>query len=444
MKPTERAQTFHRLAALLAATAVLVASRPRAQRTSDEAGSAARAPNILLAIADDLDPDHLGFAGNPLARTPNLDRLASAALSFSVLYAQPVCRPALATLLSGRWPHQTGILRNKQTTGLDPAGALPARLRERGYTTYCAGKFWEGDHHAYGFSAPDDLDTSFARYAEGQDELFEFLERNAATGPWFVWWAPSLPHVPHDPPARFRRPFEDAAIPIPKWLSEDEESYATSERALLAMDSWLDDEFARVVAKLEELGERDETLIVFLADNGWSSSLPSKNSPHEKGVRSPLLVAPPGSTHGRRVETRVDLVDVTATLLDYAGAPLNATSPGHSLRPWLEGRAGPVRERLFGVAYDRSLEGAPEDAAYALYARDERWKYILFLRTIGPVKAGQQALYDLAGDPFELHDLAASKVGESGVDQRLAAFRAAALDWWRTTGGKELSALAPR
>ncbi len=424
------------LLALLAA--LLAGSAPRAQ--SDAAAAApARAPNIVLAIADDLDPDHLGFTGNPLARTPHLDELARGALSFSVLYAQPVCRPALATLLSGRWPHQTGILRNKQQRVLDPNGALPALLRARGYATFCGGKFWEGDARAYGFDEPAVRDTNFARHARGQDELFEFLERHAEGGPWFVWWAPSLPHVPHDPPARLREAFADVAVPVPEWLRQGRDTYADEERTLLAMDAWLDEEFGRLLAKLEQLGERDETLIVFLADNGWSTALPSKNSPHEKGVRSPLLVAAPGAS-ATRVDARVDLVDVTATLLDYAGAPPQPTASGHSLRPWLEGRTGPTRERLFGVAYDRGLEGAPEQAAYALYARDERWKYVLFLRTIGPVRAGQEALYDLAEDPFELRDLAAA-----GHAQRLATWRAAALAWWRASGGGELAHLpAPR
>lgn len=406
-------------------------------------------PNIVLAIADDLDPDHPGFRGSPLARTPHLDRLAAEGAVFPVLLAQPVCRPALATLLAGRWPHQTGILHNLTKEPLAPAGALPARLRERGYAAFCGGKFWEGDPHAYGFTDPEQRDERFARGAGGsQDELFRFLEEHARAGPWFVWWAPSLPHVPHRPPVRFARAFEAAEIPVPEWYRGEREAYVAAERAALAMEAWLDAELGKLLAKLDELGEREETLIVFLADNGWSTALPAKGTPFEKGVRSPLVISAPGHARPRRIDALVDLVDVHATLLDLAGVPVDAGLPGRSLRPWLEGETGPARQLLCGAVYPRAGEGAPAELACALHARDGRWKYVLELADLGPdaltpggalaenwqPRRGRELLFDLAEDPLELHD-------RSGVPEeagRLAALRAGALRWWREAGGGEL------
>ena len=404
-------------------------------------------PNLLLVIADDLDPDHLGFCGNPLARTPNLDRLASQSASFTVLRVQPVCRSTLATLLSGRWPHQTGIVNNLGEAALDPAGVLPERLRARGYATYCGGKFWEGDHHAYGFTAPDVREERFARERAGQDELFRFLEQNVDQ-PWFVWWAPSLPHVPHRAPSRFVSAFQRTEIPVPDGVP-DREGYVAAERALLAMEAWLDDEFGKLVAKLEELGEYDDTLVVFLADNGWSTGFHSKGTPFEKGIRSPLLCALPGERRERRIDALVDVIDVNATLLDYAGVATDGALPGRSLRPWLEGGGGPVREVLCGVAYCRNPDDGSGSLAYALHARDARWKYVLYLKELEedslgsggklapPLRpqAGQQALYDLERDPLELRDLSALE----RCSDRLQSLRAAALGWLRESGGSELA-----
>jgi uncharacterized sulfatase len=406
-------------------------------------------PNIVLAIADDLDPEHPGFCGNPLARTPNLDGLAAAGVTFSVLYAQPVCRPALATLLTGRWPHQVGIVHNLAEAPLAPVRVLPELLRARGYATFCGGKFWEGDHHLYGFTDPETRDERFARDRDvGQDELFRFLERRAKEGPWFVWWAPNLPHVPHRPPVRFAQAFEAVEIPIPEGFRGPEAEYVEAERALLAMEAWMDAELGRFLRKLDELGEREDTVIVFLSDNGWSTAGHSKGTPFERGVRSPLVVSVPHGPGPRRVDALVDLVDVTATLLDYAGVPRPAEELGQSLRPWLEGGTGPSREHLFGAAYVRRGAGSPAELAYALYGRDARWKYVLYLRdpageTLTPggkfapilrVQAGQQALYDLAADPEERVDLA------QGPEQaeRVKELRQRTLAWWRTSGGGEL------
>lgn len=409
------------------------------------APSAPGRPNILLALADDLDPDHLGFTGNSAARTPSLDRLAAEGVYFPVLYVQPVCRAAHAVLLSGRFAHETGIRNNRVETNLAPAGLLPRRLKEQGYATFCAGKFWEGDPEQYGFDAAV-ADPSFARKgADAQAELFRFLDQHAAGDPWFVWWAPNLPHVPHEPPARLAETFREVPVTPPPGYGGDPALYATEERACLAMEAWLDEAFGALVAKIEALGERDETLIVFLADNGWATASPSKGTPREKGVRSPLVVSPPGKERvAHRVDALVALVDVNATLLDYAGA--SAEGRGQSLRPLLEGRAFTPRDALHGSVFLRGRDDGGGGELCALYARDARWKYTLYLRHADGAllsagsgltppfrrRAGTEELFDLAADPLELADLA----GQPEQLERRRALRASVLDWWRSTGGE--------
>lgn len=416
-----------------------------AQTPAEPAVPPAGPPNILLAIADDLDPEHVGFCGDARARTPHLDALAREGAYFPTLYVQPVCRPALATLLTGRWPHETGMTTNTVRQPLAPAGALPALLKERGYATYCGGKFWEGNLPAFGFDAPAENDERFAREGEGKDHFFRFLEEHAGGGPWFAWWAPSLPHTPHRPPARFAKEFAQVAIEVPRGFKGDPQQYAAAERASLAMHAWLDAEFGQLIAKLKELGELEQTLILFLGDNGWSTASAAKGTPMEKGVRSPLVVALPGRAGaGRRLDALVDLVDVHATVLDYAGAALPPGSRGRSLRALLEGGAYEPRAQLCGAAYGRYEGGLP----YALFARDERWKYVLYLRDVSSkelspgarlsqpfrARAGTQRLFDLEQDPLEKHDLAASEEQA----ERLGSLRASALAWWRESGGAEL------
>jgi uncharacterized sulfatase len=402
-------------------------------------------PNIVLAIADDLDPDHLGFCGGALAQTPSLDRLVAEGAYFPTLYVQPVCRSALATLLTGRWPHETGMTANQVRRPLEPRDALPALLRQRGYATYCAGKFWEGNLPGFGFDAPAENDERFAREGTGEEDLSRFLEEHASAGPWFVWWAPSLPHTPHKPPVRFARAFEEAAIEVPKDFQGEPDEYVKAERASLAMHAWLDAEFGQLLAKLRELGELEDTLILFLADNGWSTARAAKGTPMEQGVRSPLVVARPGAKDaGRRLDALVDLVDVHATVLDYAGAPLPPASRGRSLRPLLEGGSYEPRARLFGAAYPRYDASQP----FALYARDERWKYVLYLRDVQSheltpgarlappfrSRAGQERLFDLQQDPQETRNL----VGRKENAERVQSLHASALAWWRDGGGARL------
>jgi arylsulfatase A-like enzyme len=169
----------------------------------------------------------------------------------------------------------------------------------------------------------------------------------------------------------------------------------------------------------------------------------------EQGVRSPLVVRlPEGKRAGQRLDALVDLVDVHATVLDYAGAAVPPGSHGRSLRPLLEERAFEPRERLFGGVYTRFGNALPAESLYALYARDARWKYVLYLREVtgrelspgarfAPpfrARAGQQRLFDLALDPREEHNLAAS----AEHAERMRDLRASVLAWWRESGGAEL------
>jgi uncharacterized sulfatase len=411
-------------------------------------------PNIVLVLADDMDYEHLGFMGNARVKTPTLDELARTGVVFPVAHVpMSRCRPSLAALLSGRWPHQTGIHDNEARRTLSRRDSLPNLLKAAGYATFLGGKFWEGSQLSMGFLEPRASDTVFKSFVrENQTELFAFIDRYRAERPFFVWWAPMLPHGPFEPPARYRAPFRDAEVPVPDGLVGDARAFQQTERTAYAMDAWFDAGLAELRAKLEETGELADTLFVFLIDNGYANGFPSKGTVFEKGLRTPVVFSWPEGIGGARTRTElVSSLDVYRTILDYAAVPTPAGAAGVSLRPALEGRELATRDVLFGAVYNHEERPGPqraEDGVYALYARTERWKFVLYLRRVDPEHyvlyhefapfparaRGDRDLFDLELDPYERNDLS----GDAGHAALMQELQQGCLAWWRETGGAEL------
>ena len=412
-------------------------------------------PNIVLIISDDHDNAHLGFMGHRHVHTPTLDRLAESGTVFSTAHLpMSRCHPTLASLLSGRWPHQSGIYYNFGTRKLDPQDSLPNLLRAGGYATFVDGKYWEGDPRAMGFTHGIGRDNQFVR--QGQQRLFDFLDEVGSRQPFFVWYAPRIPHTPHDPPERYRRVFADTVISIPAWFTGDRQEYRRKERLSYAMEAWLDDGVSQLVDHLQESGQLDRTLFVFVIDNGWCNGLVSKGSPFEKGVRTPLFFSWPSRVpSGQRFDQLTSTLDIYPTILDFAGIDVPVTAAGRSLRPAIEGEPYEYRDALFGAIYPAFVtkgDERPERDVYALYMRDSRWKYIRYIQDVRAEgnqdyfriqhiltdfpsrNRGDEDLYDLDGDPFELEDRSADP--DHAV--RLARMRDAVIDWWKSTGGQPL------
>lgn len=425
-----------------------------------------RRPNVVLLVADDMDYEHFGFAGHPLVETPTLDALAEQGVLFTHGFVpMSRCRPAQAALLTGLWPHQNGVYFNVGADHIDPETSLAKLLQRAGYATVGEGKFWEPDPRAMGFSNLAIANyTTFVRW--DQQHLFDWLERTPRETPFFVWWAPELPHVPHDPSRELLARIPLESIPIPAWFAGDEEARAEfreRERALLAMDAWLDRGVAELREKLRALGELEQTLFVFLSDNGWANGCVSKGWGFDKGLRTPMIVSwPQGLARGTRFDDLVSPVDLYATILDYAGAPIPAHCEGQSLRPRIEGQPFEPRAALYGALYPLTPTADladPARDAYALWARTTRWKLILTLRDVRAAadagsdvderedikvslapdfvrKRGDVELYDLANDPEERTNLAAAP---EHVEQ-LAELKRATLAWWHASGGGSLEA----
>ena len=417
-------------------------------------------PNIVFIIADDHDNQHLGFMNDRIVHTPNLDLLARSGTLFTRAHLpMSRCHPTLASFLSGRWPHQTGIYYNFGTGTLDPTNSLPRLLRDAGYATYVEGKYWEGDPRNMGFThGKGNTANSFVR--AGQADLFGFIDEVAGVQPMFIWWAPKIPHLPHDPPEKYLALFDKREIPVPPWIDDDRrESFLQKEHLSLAMEAWLDSGIGELQAKLRDAGVYEQTMFVFVIDNGWCNGLVSKGSAFEKGLRTPVFFSWPANIEGgQRFDILTSTLDIYPTILDYAGVSTPETAAGQSLRPIIEGRKSRNRERLYGAIYPAFVTESDQRAErdiYALYVRDERWKYIYFLQDVVASRnqdyfriqsietdyptrqLGDEDLYDLQADPLERTNLA----GRPEHAERTSEMRLAVLAWWQETGGRPIEAL---
>jgi len=412
-------------------------------------------PNVVFIISDDQAWSDYSFLGHPHIRTPNLDRLARESLTFTRGYVPAsLCRPSLATIISGLYPHQHGIVGNDPprpaatlgTVGggatdpaylpiraayvdkIDPVMTLPERLQKLGYRSLQTGKWWEGHFSRGGFTEGmthgDFLrggrhgDEGLRIGREGFEVIEQFIDESIRQKhPFFLWYAPFLPHTPHNPPAalldHYRR--QTDSLPIAKYW---------------AMCEWFDQTCGDLRELLEQRKLAERTIVVYVTDNGWindpqeSRYAPrSKRSPHEGGVRTPIMIHWPG-----QIEPQMDTknlassIDLVPTILALLGETADPILPGIDLTD----RSVVVnRKRIFGEIFAHDVVSLDDPAASLQYrwVIEGPWKLILpqsKQRAEGEVTQ----LYDLLDDPREEKNRAAEE------PQRVQEFRAALDQWW--------------
>ncbi len=405
-------------------------------------------PDILLIIADDMDYQHLGFR-NPAASTPTLDRLARKGTTFQRTWMTPRCAPSMSSILSGRYPHEHGRYFNIDGTApardMDLTEAFPHLLRGEGYRNYLGGKYWHGfDLNLAGFDRGDTNLDFFVR--QSQADLFNWLDHVAENRNFLIWWAPYLPHAPHDAGQEFRDRIDRNQIQIPNHVAqEDAAAFLDLEHNLLANTARFDQGLADLALHLKGLNRLNNLIVLFCIDNGWANGVVSKGSPYEKAIQSPLILAGRGIPMGQIREELVSVVDIYPTLLDYANIAHSPRS-GMSLRGLIEGGGSPPRETHVSVTYPAiaTFRSWQEDA-YAIAVTDSsRFKYVAWLRDISEADNNinrivsllapypertfrTEELYDLKNDPLELTNLAQNPQHESTQ----ARLRQKAREWWR-------------
>ena len=312
-------------------------------------------PNIVLIISDDHAWTDYTFMVHEKVRTPHIDRMAAEGLTFTRGYVTTaLCSPSLATMLTGLYPHQHGITGNDPVRGLDREEwldrffqnpILPKQLADAGYLTLHTGKYWMRKPADAGFT--DDIGEtgrhggkSLSIGRQGMDPIYKFIDKaKAQEKPFFVWYAPFLPHTPHNPPARL----------LDKYKGVKNAKY-------YAMVEWLDETCGDLMKNLKDKGVDDNTLIVYLADNGWNSW--GKASPYENGIRTPFILRWPAKIKPKQDTKRfASNLDVVPTILTAAGVNVPCNNPGINL---LDDSAVSSRKELFFENFSHNMVSPTE------------------------------------------------------------------------------------
>jgi len=417
-----------------------------------------RPPNVVFILSDDQAWTDYGFMGHPLIKTPHLDRLAARSAVFPRGYVPTaLCRPSLATLITGHYAHQHGITGNDPSHTLAPPASpayadlraqliahidrqptLPKWLAQRGYLSHQSGKWWEGNFSRGGFThgmtrgfpARDGRhgDDGLAIGRQGLQPIFDFVDLAVEQDrPFYLWYAPFLPHTPHNPPQRL----------LDKYLKLVESPFVAK---YYAMCEWFDETCGELLQRIEDKGLRENTLVVYIGDNGWIQSPDSANyaprskqSANEGGIRQPLMLSWPGVIEPRRHDDLVSGIDVVPTILGAAGVQVPDTLPGRNLLPLVRDGQPLDRDILFGETFAHDIADLSDPEASLIYrwAIRGRWKLLLtYDGQLGryasshPRTERRPQLFDLIADPHEEVNLAASNPAE-------VAELAAEIDrWW--------------
>jgi N-sulfoglucosamine sulfohydrolase len=327
------------------------------------AGESPRAeqPNVLLLTADDMNGDSVGAFGCPVsAITPNIDRLAAEGMRFEHAHTNAsICAPSRTSMLTGREPHNHGVMADGPFTGKVPA--LGEMLRtEAGYLTGVHGKYIHLDlQEAFGW---DIVEPEGGRHpARFHHRAATFFERAQAHDQPFFWVANvSDPHRPlagrdsagpDGQPASVRRVLGPDEVPLPGFLPDlprvrkDVAAYFTSVYRA-------DECVGAVLSALEEAGLHDSTLVIFLSDHGMPFPF-AKHECYHHSTKTPLVVRWPGRVEAGAVERRhmVSEMDLTPTVLEAAGLAPPPSLEGRSLMPLLRGQSQEGREAVYSGYY---------------------------------------------------------------------------------------------
>jgi len=329
-------------------------------------------PNVIVVLSDDVGLSRISCYGAAPFRTPNLDKLAATGLRFERSYSMPLCGPSRGVLLTGQYPFRTGYLGNNSSV-IDPKRhpTIANVMQQAGYATCAIGKLGqsapEGDAQApramgfdeymlwMGRNTPDRYwNPRYCRngeFVQGQPEqygpdlthefLVDFMKRHREQ-PFFVYYSAVLAHTP------FMR------TPDTKPGTKDRP------QILIDMVHYLDKQMGRLVADLDKLGLRDNTIILFTSDNGpFGEPIGTvrgrpvggiKGDVTEGGVREPLIVNCPALVPGGRVcPDLTDFTDLFPTVLELTGVPTpsNLKLDGRSIAPQILGRDGKAREWVY-------------------------------------------------------------------------------------------------
>ena len=390
-------------------------------------------PNIILIISDDQSWTDYSFLGHEQIKTPRIDQLAEEGLTFTKGYTTaPLCRPALASMVTGLYPHQHGVFGNDPVfkpgemqvygaewliqraqknesivAGIEQVSTLADLLGEAGYQSLQTGKWWEGDYSVGGFTEGmthgdpsrggrhGDEGLNIGR--EGLDLIYEFIDRaKQQETPFFVWYAPFLPHAPHNPPDTLRDKYLSLA-PTPAVAN------------YWAMCEWFDITCGQLMDYIEQKELSENTLFVYVTDNGWIQDPDrpnrfaprSKREPYDMGIRTPIMFRWKGVIEPEMDQsTLVSSIDIASTILGICGIPASQEMQGINL---LDKEVRRGRDAIFAETYSHDFSTIDSSLWFRIVVTDP-WKLILPDPVNQPEKTPE--LYNLKEDPHEWINLA--------------------------------------
>jgi len=431
-------------------------------------------PNFVVILSDDQTYRAIGY-NNPAVKTPNMDRLANEGFRFDRAFvASPICAASRASIMTSVYPQQHGSVSLFRGGFLQSVikekrfATLPAVLGKAGYHSALYGKshLGLGDPTTFGFDEGREIEDQ--NDSEIFTEAAKFLKRETKSGrPFLLWLTPHNPHLPFTAPQRFKDIYKDADIQLdPNWREAPlmqsffnqgamgDVSFRDSKaiiyprapagaaggpprteaqmkeviKAYYGDISCLDEQIGHLVEQLKANGLYDNTVIIYLADNGYhlgNHGLGNKITMHEESVRVPLFLhSPLLPVKHEKSDALVSSLDVFPTILDFAGVPALLQFMGKSLRPILNDSSATVRDHVVSECV-----GPPEKRLGTGHrmVRTDHFKYILS-------SSDEEAFFDLQTDPYELKNL----FGDSALKDEIERHRTLLREWMISVGEKRL------
>lgn len=419
----------------------------KAENDVDEQVNKQQPPNIVFILSDDQSWTDYSFMGDKNIETPRLDKFASESLTFTRGYVPTsLCSPSLATIITGIYPKNHGILGNdvvyertedrkvsrenrseaykRIIPHFEKLTTLPDILKEKGYVSFQTGKWWHGNHKIggfdYGMTHGDpkrggrhgDYGLEIGR--KGLDTINSYVDLALKEKkPFFLWYAPFLPHAPHTPPQRL----------LDKYLKKTDSEYVAK---YWAMCEWFDETCGELFDLIDDKGLTENTLFVYVCDNGWVQNLDnatydktSKRSPYDLGMRTPIMYKWAGHIKPKMdKETLVSSIDMVPTVLDILDIEKPENLPGLSV---LDETQLNKRDVIFGEIYAHDFDTIESSMFYNIAISKP---YKLIVPDAVHKKGEEIQLYNIDDDPFEKNNIAKSNPEiVTQLTEKIKAFR---------------------
>lgn len=425
-------------------------------------------PNVLFVLTDDQRWDAIGLGGSKHLKTPHMDRIGQEGVHFKNAFCTTsLCSPSRASILSGMYAHKHGVI-NNFTEYPEGFKSFPMVLQSSGYNTAYIGKWHmgeENDEPRPGFDwfvthkgQGKYFDTEFNINGQGTkvvpgyythvvtEMAEEWLGRERGDKPWCLMIGHKAPHSFYFPEPKYEKSFENVRIPYPetafmledkpKWITDrlptwhgiygplfdwrknfpDASPEAVKDFEAMTHAYWgtllsVDDSMGRLYELLKKRGELDNTVIIFMGDNGilnGEHGMVDKRTMHEASIRIPLVVRYPGLTptaQPKVIEQQVLTLDMAPSILELCGAPALEGIHGKS---WVklvrEGDAAWRKGWFYHYNYEKQFPYTPNVRG----VRTESWKYVHYPHGDGSPDRHMAELYNIEFDPEERHNLIAN------------------------------------